>query len=318
MLKEERRATHDVVVPVENRSQLEVGEAVVLEPLAKEVLLDARLGGEDGHRDRSLGDGRSVRLGRDDESTRESLVSDHLLSEELGESFGGRDRSRLLRSVLGERLGHAAVLGDELDEFVVREAGGLGKEDVEPLVGNGGDRGVALLEVRSEEELLEDLGLERLDELELSAPLDLESLELGEAAVRVEDGVPLLEELVLLLRRREDHRAVRSVELEEDRVLLADFVRPSRRVDELVVLVVGEVLVDEVVEHRAGVRDPVGLAASELEIEAVGESAGQHAPNPVRVELERSADLFDNLQRSTRQLRRTKAESCYEPCAPSE
>jgi hypothetical protein len=48
--------------------------------------------------------------------------------------------------------------------------------------------------------------LEDLDELELATALDLKALELGEAAVKVEDGIALLDQLPLLLRRGEDHR----------------------------------------------------------------------------------------------------------------
>jgi hypothetical protein len=49
------------------------------------------------------------------------------------------------------------------------------------------------------------LGLEDLDELELAAALELEALELGQAAVRVEHRIALLDQLALLLAGRQDH-----------------------------------------------------------------------------------------------------------------
>jgi hypothetical protein len=94
------------------------------------------------------------------------------------------------------------------------------------------------------EKRLKDRRLEDLDQLQLSATLHLETLELGQGAVKVEHGVAFLELLALLLGRREDHREVRAVHLEKDGVLAADFVAVSRRLDELVVLRVRVVLLE--------------------------------------------------------------------------
>eukprot|EP00955_Chlamydomonas_euryale_P061308 357988-Chlamydomonas_euryale.AAC.4 len=43
------------------------------------------------------------------------------------------------------------------------------------------------------------LGLEDLDQLELPAPLEFKAFQLSKAAVKVEDGVSLLDRLALLL-----------------------------------------------------------------------------------------------------------------------
>ena len=68
------------------------------------------------------------------------------------------------------------------------------------------------------------------------------NLELGQRTVKVEDSVALLQLLALLLRGRQDHREVRTVDLEEDRVLAANLVLESCAVHQLVVLVVGVVV----------------------------------------------------------------------------
>jgi hypothetical protein len=49
------------------------------------------------------------------------------------------------------------------------------------------------------------LGLEDLDELQLPSSLQFKTLELGERAVLIEDGVPFLDQLPLLLAGGQDH-----------------------------------------------------------------------------------------------------------------
>ena len=259
--------------------------------------LHRRLIVEDRDRDRSFRHRRTIRLRRDDELASQSFILRHPVPEKLCQPPRRADGRRLLSSVLGERLGHAPVLGDEFDEFVVSQARSFALEDVQPLIGDLRDGGVALLGCRSEKELFEDLSLEDLDELELSSSFDLESLEFRERVVVVEDGVSFLEKLVLLLRRREDHRLVGTVKFEEDRVLRVDFVASSFLVDEIVVLVVGELGVDEVVEHRAGVGDSELLPSDDLEGEVLGKRSGKHAPDSVGIEFERTTDLLDELTR---------------------
>jgi hypothetical protein len=70
-------------------------------------------------------------------------------------------------------------------------------EDVEPEVGRLGDGCVAGGQVLAAQELREELRLEELDHLELAAPLELKALELAHLAVKVKDGVALLEEAAL-------------------------------------------------------------------------------------------------------------------------
>ena len=55
------------------------------------------------------------------------------------------------------------------------------------------DCGVALLEAVAVEELLKDLALEELDDLELTATLQLKTLELRQRAILVEHRVTLLQ-----------------------------------------------------------------------------------------------------------------------------
>jgi len=69
-------------------------------------------------------------------------------------------------------------------------------EQVQPVVRDGANRRVALLERLAVQELFKDLRLEDLDQLELAAALDFEALQLGERAVVVEHGVALLQQLV--------------------------------------------------------------------------------------------------------------------------
>ena len=128
-------------------------------------------------------------------------------------------------------------------------------QHVQPLVGHARYGLVRLRQGGSLEEEFEDLLLEDLDELELTPALDLEPLQLREGAVVVEDGVSLLEVLVLLLGRRQDHGPVGSVDLEEDGVVAVCLVSESLGIRERLVLVVGEAFVDEMVEHDAWIGD---------------------------------------------------------------
>ena len=148
------------------------------------------------------------------------------------------------------------------------------------------------------QEGLEDGGLENLDDLKLSASLHLKALQLSERPVEIEDGVALLQLFALLLRSRQDHGEVGSVDLEEDGVLLPHLVGQVLGVDELVVLVVGVLVLHHDVEHGPGVGDGhLGLLArlGRLDDVVLREGGGQDAPDPVRVELERPADLLDEL-----------------------
>ena len=206
--------------------------------------------------------------------------------------------------VLAERLRHRLGLRDELEQLLVLQVDALRVEHVDPLVGDGRDGRVARLEVVAVEEgrrllaVAEDLRLEDLDQLELAAPLDLEALELGELAVLLEDRVPLLEQLALLERRGQDHRLVRPVDLEEDRLLALLVVLARLGVEPLVLRVV-VVAVDVDVEHDARVRDGhLGLRrVARREGVVLREGVREDAPDAVGVELERLADLLDERAR---------------------
>jgi hypothetical protein len=54
-------------------------------------------------------------------------------------------RGRLLSSILRQRLGHATVLGNELNELLVRQRLSLTKENIKPLVRNLRNCGVTFL-----------------------------------------------------------------------------------------------------------------------------------------------------------------------------
>jgi hypothetical protein len=69
----------------------------------------------------AIGTVRSVtgadQLLQDDELTCKTLVLVHLVAKEPSQPVCGANQRRLLTQVLGERLAHAPVLGDELDEL---------------------------------------------------------------------------------------------------------------------------------------------------------------------------------------------------------
>jgi hypothetical protein len=76
---------------------------------------------------------------------RSTFVLDHLVPQELGRPLGDAYRSRLLSFILRQRLGHAAVLGNELNELLVRQRLSLTKENIKPLVRNLRNCGVTFL-----------------------------------------------------------------------------------------------------------------------------------------------------------------------------
>ena len=185
--------TLNVVVPVQDGAQVKVMQRVVTKKFAQVVLLDARLGVEDGDGDSSLCDGSAMRLFGNDKLAGESLVLDHLCTQKFGQSLGRRDSRRLLAAVLCQRLGHALVLGDQVDQLLVVQRGALGKEYIEPLIGHLCHGCIALDQGGAKEKLFKDLLLKVLDELQLAASFDLKALELGEGAIVLKDSIPLLE-----------------------------------------------------------------------------------------------------------------------------
>ena len=77
-----------------------------------------------------------------------------------------------------------------------------------------------------------------------------------------------------------------------------DGVLERPRGNEVMVLVVGEEVLDHNVEDGPRVRDGDLLAGLGLDDVVLGERGRQHAPNAVGVELERPADALDNLART--------------------
>ena len=69
--------------------------------------------------------------------------------------------SHLSSPVILERLGHGLVLGDELHELIVVHVAPPGVQNVQPLVGNLPNGGVAVLQCRASQELLKNLSTRR-------------------------------------------------------------------------------------------------------------------------------------------------------------
>ena len=289
-----------VVFPVEHLPH--VGDLVglaggdILRPLAEEGPGDRGLSLEDGHGHRLLRRGRVRRLLGDDVLRLETLVVDDVVADESAEPTRRRARRRLPVAVLREALGHGRRFGDVVDEVLVGEILTFAVEHVEPLVRHLADGVVNLLQRGSFEKLVENLGLEHLDQLELTAALDLEPLELLEGAVEVEHRVSLLDEDALRLGRGEDHGLVRSVDFKLDGHLGGGLVGPLLLVGEGLVLVVGALQRRQSVQDGARVGDGDFLlvhALLGLEGELLGEGPGEAAPDAVRVELEGLADVID-------------------------
>ena len=198
-----------------------------------------------------------------------------------------------MSGIFVQRLGHAPVLGNEVHEFLVGKGRPLAVENVQPFIRHLGHGSVTLGQRRAFQEELEDLLLEDLDELELASSLDFEALQLGKAAVVVEHGIPLFQVLVLLLRGGKDHGPVRAVDLEEDGVVAMGFVSEGLGIHQGLVLVVGELAMDQMVQHGAGVGDGQFLAVLELEGKILGERGRKHAPDAVRVEFQGPAESLD-------------------------
>lgn len=111
-------------------------------------------------------------------------------------------------------------------------------DDSQILLGHSGAVLIAFGKRAPHEILREDLFLEDLGDPQLSPSLHLEPFELLDLIVEIEDHVPLLQHLrvvlldvqlrglLLLLGRGDHHCLVRSVDLEENSHLLASAVFP--------------------------------------------------------------------------------------------
>jgi hypothetical protein len=144
--------------------------------------------------------------------------------------------------------------------------------------------------------------LKDLSDSQLSSAFHLKPLELFDLIIEVEDHVSFLEHLrvvlldvqlgclLLLLGSGNHHGLVGTVDLEENSHLLASGVLPFLGALQLLVLVVGVFIVDEMVEDVAGVGHLQRLARLESQLDVLGEAVGQQHPDAVSVQLQRLAD----------------------------
>ncbi|KAI6751731.1 hypothetical protein HG531_006427 [Fusarium graminearum] len=129
----------------------------------------------------------------------QSLVFDHLFAQEVCETLGGGNTGGFLVAVLLQRLGHASVLRNKLHQLFVCQCCTLAVQHIQPAVSDLCDSSITVSQCFSLEEKLENLLLEDLDELQLTATLHLETLQLSQTAIVVEDSVSFLQILVFLL-----------------------------------------------------------------------------------------------------------------------
>ncbi len=127
--------------------------------------------------------------------------------------------------------------------------------------------------------------MEYLDELKLTSPLDLETLQLRKTTIVVEHGISLLQVLVLFFRRRQNHSLVGAVDFEKDGVIAVGFVLERLGIYQRLVLMVGELGMDQVIQHDARVGDCYLLPVLKLKRKVLREGRWQHAPNTVRIQL---------------------------------
>mmetsp|Transcript_47481 Transcript_47481/g.135520 ORF Transcript_47481/g.135520 Transcript_47481/m.135520 type:complete len:303 (+) Transcript_47481:2155-3063(+) len=117
----------------------------------------------------------------------------------------------------------------------------------------------------------------------------------------LEDSVALLQHLVLLGARRDDHRPIRPVNFKEDRVLIAHL--PLTRFRPRLILMVGVLLVHPIVQHTVWVRHFDLLSALESHFVGVRKALRQEAPDAVGVQLQRQPHLLAELASFTDQVR---------------
>mmetsp|Transcript_86936 Transcript_86936/g.241072 ORF Transcript_86936/g.241072 Transcript_86936/m.241072 type:complete len:688 (+) Transcript_86936:687-2750(+) len=283
-----------VVLPVDDCPHIEVREGRVLQPLSQPGLLHLVVRAEDLHGDGTLGAAGVVRLVGDQHVAADAFVLQEAVhTQEIGQSLGRCDLHRLVATACLNRLAHRLRFREEVDHLIVGHRFALRLDDIQPTICHLADYPVNLFLRIPFEELRENLGLEDLDQAELAAPFDFEALELGERAIKLKDGVTLLEHLVLLCAGWENHGLVGPIDLEEDRVLILHCPLTGRR--SLLVLMVGVLLMDAVVQHTVGVGHLDFFAPLHLELEGVGEALGQQTPDAISVELQRQPHLFAEL-----------------------
>ena len=105
-----------------------------------------------------------------------------------------------------------------------------------------------------------------------TSSLQLETLQLSDSAVKVEHHILLLQKLALLRGRWQNHGAVRSIQLEEDRTLGMSGVLAGRDcTSEILVLVVRVAIVHVGVEHSTGISQRnFSFVVLQLELEVLG------------------------------------------------
>ena len=184
-LLDSRIEAASVVAPVDDAPQVHVAriQRPILEPSAQIVGLHRNFGIEYGNRYGAFGDWRCRWLVRNDVFASKVCIPYHLVTQELSETPGNSNGCRFLLPVVFEGLGHGLLLGDELEQLLVLHVGATRVENIHPAIRHLSDLGVAggkifPFEERGVRALTEDLGLEDLDQFELAATLELESLEL--------------------------------------------------------------------------------------------------------------------------------------------
>ena len=106
--------------------------------------------------------------------TSETLVFDHVVTQEFCNSLGCGDGIGFSFSIFFHLLRHAVPLSEKTQEFMVIDGFALGIDDIEPIICNRGSTPVRLFEVGPIQESLKDLRLKGFDQFQFSSPLDLE------------------------------------------------------------------------------------------------------------------------------------------------
>ncbi|GIX61373.1 uncharacterized protein BcabD6B2_08080 [Babesia caballi] len=300
-----------VVLPVQNVAHAHVHSRAQtqLQPPRQALSLQRRadLEGLQGHRTSRARGLRRVRREQKGH-VQVAVMQVGVVVEQLGQTARGRNAEALQLPLADHRLLDRLARHQKVEHVVVLHVGGV---RVEGAAVAQADRRRALVRLRlgrPQQVPRKDLLLQQLNHAHLAAPLDLEPLQLDDLLLVVEDHVPLLQQLLRALRRRQEHGVPRPVELEED--LVAAHAAVPAHVLHLEVLVVRPQALNQPVQqrghvlqldHLAGLR--LRRAAPALEVHHRGEHVRQHAPDPVRVQLDGDANVLDQPVRRVDDLR---------------
>mmetsp|Transcript_19228 Transcript_19228/g.41669 ORF Transcript_19228/g.41669 Transcript_19228/m.41669 type:complete len:298 (+) Transcript_19228:3596-4489(+) len=203
----------NVIIPIQHITDVEIITLHLgsFEPPTHVVLHHRRFRLPNGRGHGAIRHWRAVRQLRDDELAIQSLILNDFRSKEFPETSRGSLRCAWPIAVIIELAAHVAIFANEINELVSLETFPTCVQYVNPVVGNVGNAGVALHQRLPVQKVLKHLGLKLLDQFQLAATFQLESLELGERSVKVEDGVPFLEKLAFLGTRGQYHGTIRAV-----------------------------------------------------------------------------------------------------------